>query len=103
MKAAKNTKNWLTQKPQKAENNSSDKQTSIEALRTIDPRTHFDQLIFANDVFIVTTTFNAITNYHDTVLHLMISAIVAKKDGNKKEFFRKNKSKNTFQSIKILL
>ena len=103
MKAAKNTKNRLTKKPQKAENNSRDKQTSIEALRTIDSRTHFDQLIFANNVFIVTTTFNAITNYHDTVLHLMISAIIAKIGSNKKDFFNKNKSKNTFKSIKILV
>jgi len=54
-------------------------------------------------MFIIATTFNAIANYHDTALHLMISGIIAKSGSNKKEFFQKNKSKKTFQSIKILV
>ena len=89
-----------TKKSQKAENNSSDKQTSVESLRTIDPRTDFDQLIFANNVFIVTTTFNTIANYHDTALHLMISGIIAKIESNKKEFFTKINQKTLFKALK---
>ena len=92
-----------TKKSKGTQNDRNRKQANVEFLRTIDARFHFNQLIFANNIFILATTFNTIANYHDNTLNLMISGIIAKRDSNKKEFFIKNKSKNTFQSIKILV
>lgn len=89
-----------TQNSEKCQNDCNRKQTNIEFLRTIDSRFHFNQLIFADSVFIITTTFNTIANYHDNALHLMISTIITKKDRNKKEFFLKINQKTLSKALK---